>query len=128
MFDDDYFKTANDEIIITIQIETQEALDNIDEILSVPGINACYIGPWDLSVSLGIGIPPDWNYSRYQAAFEKVLEASARYRKPTGMYCLSENVEWAIDKGFKFITIDSADKFLLSAARTALETGRSALQ
>ena len=128
MFDQDYFKTANNENFVSVQIETQEALDNLDEILSVPGIDACYIGPFDLSVNLGFGIPPNWNDLQYLAAFDRVLEASARHRKPAGMYCLSEKVRWAIDKGFMFNTIDSADKFLLSAARTALETGRSAMK
>ena len=57
MFDLDYYKTANEEILVAVQISTEKALDNIDEILSVPGIDACYIGPADLSVSLGFDIP-----------------------------------------------------------------------
>ena len=126
MFDPDYYKTANDELLITIQIETQEALDNLDEILSVPGIDACYIGPWDLSVSLGIGIPPDWKNPRYQAAFDKVLEASAKHGKPAGMFCLSDNVEWAIEKGFRYNTVDIDDMFLVQGAGKALEKARNA--
>ena len=57
MFDLEYYKTANEEILVAVQIEAEKALDNIDEILSVPGIDACYIGPVDLSVSLGFGMP-----------------------------------------------------------------------
>jgi len=126
MFDPDYYQTANDELLITIQIETQEALDNLDEILSVPGIDACYIGPWDLSVSLGFGIPPDWNAPRYQAAFDKVLEAAAKHGKPAGMFCLSDNVEWAIKKGFIYNTVDIDDLFLIQGAGKALEKARNA--
>jgi 2-keto-3-deoxy-L-rhamnonate aldolase RhmA len=121
MFDPDYFKTANDELLISIQIETQEALDNLDEILSVPGVDACYIGPWDLSVSLGFGVPPDWEAPRYQAAFDRVLEISAKHNKPAGMFCISDTIEWAQEKGFTFNTIEADDHFLLKGARMALE-------
>lgn len=126
MFDPDYFKTANDELLITIQIETQQALDNLDEILSVPGIDACYIGPWDLSVSLGFGIPPDWNDPRYLAAFDRVLGTAAKHGKPAGMFCTLENVEWAIKKGFTFNTVDCDDFFLIRSARMALEKAQKA--
>ena len=51
LFDPDYLKTANDEVLVVVQIETREAVRNIDDILSVKGIDACYIGPFDLSMS-----------------------------------------------------------------------------
>jgi 2-keto-3-deoxy-L-rhamnonate aldolase RhmA len=126
MFDPDYFKTANDELLITVQIETQEALDNLDEILSVPGIDACYIGPWDLSVSLGFGVPPDWDTPRYQKAFDKVLKASAKHGKPAGMFCISDTIEWALKKGFRYNTIEADDFLLIRSARLAVEKARQA--
>ncbi len=123
--DPDYFNTADQEILVTIQIETQKALDNLDEILSVPGIDACYVGPFDLSVSLGFGIPPKWNEPRYLAAFDRVLEASKRHKKPAGIFASSENLEWALDKGFKYNTVDDADGFLTRYARMILEKARA---
>jgi len=128
MFDDSYFKTANDEVLITVQIETQEALDNLDEIMSVPGIDACYIGPWDLSVSLGIGVPPDWKAPKYVAAFDKVLEAAAKHNKPAGMFCVSDNIEWALKKGFKYNTVDADDFLLMRSARAVVEQVRKAAE
>ncbi len=126
MFDPDYFKTANDELLITIQIETQEALDNLDEILSVPGIDACYIGPWDLSVSLGIGIPPDWKAPKYEAAFDKVIEVSTKHGKPAGMFAISDTIEWALKKGFIYNTIEADDFLLMRGAREAVAKARNA--
>ena len=126
MFDPDYFKTANDEVLVTVQIETQEALDNLDDILSVPGIDACYIGPWDLSVSLGIGVPPDWDAPKYKAAFDKVLEASAKHNKPAGMFAISDNIEWAIKKGFTYNTVDADDFLLMRGAREVVAKARNA--
>ena len=127
MFDPDYYKTANEELLVAVQIETEEALKNLDEILSVPGIDACYIGPWDLSVSLGFGVPPTWDNPRYLAAFDRVLEAAKRHEKPAGMFATIDNIEWALGKGFKFNTVDCDDHLLIRAAKMALEKARSAV-
>jgi 2-dehydro-3-deoxyglucarate aldolase len=126
MFDPDYYKTANEELLVAVQVETEEALKNLDEILSVPGIDACYIGPWDLSVSLGLGIPPIWDEPKYLAAFDRVLEAAKRYKKPAGMFANIDNIEWALEKGFKFNTVDCDDHLLIRAAKMALEKARNA--
>jgi 2-keto-3-deoxy-L-rhamnonate aldolase RhmA len=127
MFDPDYYKTANDEILIVVQIETQKALDNLDEILAVDGIDACYIGPSDLSCSLGYGYPPKWNEPRYVEAVEYVLDRANNAGKPAGMFCTIDNIDWAIKKGFKLNTVDNADTFLIRAARQALQKARSAI-
>jgi len=126
MFDPDYFKTANDELLITIQIETKKALDNLDEILSVPGIDACYIGPWDLSISLGFGVPPPWDEPRYLEAYDRVLEVASKHGKPAGMFCTPENIEWALKKGFIYNTVGIDDAFIIQGATMALEKARKA--
>lgn len=126
MLDADYFDTANDELLITVQIETELALKNLDEILSVPGIDACYVGPFDLSCSLGFGIPPKWDEPRYLAAFDRIIKASQKHKVPAGMFALTDNIKWAIEKGFKFNTVDDADKFLVRGAQLALAEARKA--
>ena len=119
-FDPDYFKTANREILVIVQIETAEAVDNIDDILAVAGVDACFIGPYDLSCNLGLGLPPQWDNPEYLAVFDRVLEAAARHGKPTGMYANVNNIEWALKKGFRLNTVGSADSFLIAGARAAL--------
>jgi 2-keto-3-deoxy-L-rhamnonate aldolase RhmA len=127
MFDPaDYYKTANSELLVAVQIETDKALKNLDEILSVPGIDACYVGPWDLSVSMGFGVPPKWDDPRYLAAFVRVLEAAKRHGKPAGMFTTVDNIEWALKKGFKFNTVDDDDTFLITGAQAALKKARGA--
>ncbi len=118
-FDPEYFSTVNDELLIAVQIETQQAVDNVGEILSVDGIDACYIGPYDLALSM-LGTQPDWNNPRYLAAFDKVLEAAEKSGKPAGMFTSPDNIEWAIKKGFKFNTVGAADNFLIQGAKEAL--------
>ena len=124
-FDPDYFNTANDELLIAVQIETQQAVDNVDEILAVEGVDACYIGPYDLSLSM-FGTLPDWDNPRYLSAFDKVLAAAAKRNKPAGMFTSPDNIEWAIKKGFRFNTVGAADNFLIQGAKDALKKARIA--
>ena len=124
LFDPDYYATANDEILVSVQIETRKALDNLDEILSVDGVDACYIGPWDLSNNLGFGVPPKWEDPRYLEAFDRVLEAAEEHGKPAGMFANIDNIGWALERGFRFNTVGDADSFLVHGAKVALERSR----
>jgi 2-dehydro-3-deoxyglucarate aldolase len=124
LFDPDYVYTANNEIMVIVQIETRQAVNNVDEILSVDGVDACYIGPFDLSFSYGLALP-DWNNAEYLAAFDRVLEAAGKAGKPAGMFAVSDNIHWAKEKGFILNTIDDADAFLKKGASLALEKFRN---
>jgi 2-keto-3-deoxy-L-rhamnonate aldolase RhmA len=124
MLDPDYFYTANEQLLIAVQIETRMALDNIDEILTIDGIDACYIGPYDLSCSLGFGIPPKWDDARYLAAFDRVIESAKKHGKAAGMFAIFDNIEWALEKGFTFNTVDDADAFLVRGAQMALDKAK----
>lgn len=128
LFDPDYWKTANNEILISVQIETGKALQNLDEILSVEGVDACYIGPYDLSNNLGFGIPPMWKEDKYLKAFNMVLRASEEHGKPAGMFCNFDNIRWAIEKGFRYNTVGSGDGFLMYGAQLALERSKESLK
>ncbi len=123
MLDPDYMQTANDEIMIIVQIETRDAVKNIDEILSVDGIDACYIGPNDLCLSYG-NIPPHWDNPEYLEAFDTVLEAADKARKPAGIFASSENIHWAKEKGFTLNTVDDSDTFMKNGAESALKAFR----
>ena len=128
MFDPAYYETANKEILVVVQIETKKALMNLDEILSVEGIDACFIGPNDLSSNLGLGLPLKWNEPQFLEAFDRVLQAAKKWGKPAGMWANLDNIEWAIKKGFRLNTIDNADIFLNRSARVALEKAQSAIK
>ena len=127
LFDPDYPKTANDEVLVVVQIETKTAVSNIDDILSVKGIDACYIGPYDLSQSFGC-FPPQFGNSQfelanpqYMDAFDKVVAAAEKRGKPAGMWTSAETIQWAIEKGFTLNTVGTADNFLMRGAKIALE-------
>jgi len=130
LFDPDYTKTANDEILIIVQIETKQAISNIDDIYSVKGIDACYIGPFDLSQSFGC-YPPQFGNSQfelanpqYMDAFDKVAAAAKKWGKLAGMWTSAATIQWALEKGFTLNTVGSADVFLMQGANIALEKAR----
>jgi 2-keto-3-deoxy-L-rhamnonate aldolase RhmA len=123
-FDPDYRATANDEVLVSVQIETQKALDNLEEIASVDGINALFIGPYDLSNNMGIGIPPQWDNPRFLGALEAVIQVCEDYGKAPGLYSNMENIKWAIEKGFIYNTVGEADGFLAYGAEQALKKAR----
>jgi 2-keto-3-deoxy-L-rhamnonate aldolase RhmA len=123
LFDPDYMYTANDEIMVIVQIETREAVKNVDEILAVDGVDACYVGPFDLSLSYG-AVLPEWDNPEYLAAFDRVLEAARKAGKPAGMFATSDNIQWAKKKGFVLNTVDDCDIFMKRGAQFALDTFR----
>ena len=127
LFDSQYLQTANAEVMVIPQIETREALDNLDDILSVDGIDSCYVGPADLSISLGFGLP-NFENADYVAAMDQILAAAKKHNKPAGIFAYYENIDWAIEKGFTLLTVGTADRFLLHGAKMAFEKARSALR
>jgi len=73
----DVMKTANEESLLVAQIETRQALDNLDAIVSIPGVDVAFAGPTDLSVSLGIG--GKMTDPLLVAAIESVMQACQRH-------------------------------------------------
>lgn len=118
MRDEEYIKTANDEILIVVQIETETAIKNLDEIFSVKGVDACFIGPSDLTMSLGIyrGL----NHPRFKNAVDTVLRACKRWGVAPGMHCNEANINEAIAQGFQFCALDSDTMFLRRGAVDSL--------
>jgi 4-hydroxy-2-oxoheptanedioate aldolase len=106
-------------------IETQEAVDNIDAILDVPGISGIYIGPSDLGLSLGLKPSLDREEPQVLAIYDKLLAAT----KSRGLFAGLHNgtASYAakmIGKGFRFVTIGNDSGLMAQAARTAVATVR----
>ncbi len=123
LFDPDYIKTANDEILVIVQIETKTAVGNIDDILSVKGVDACCVGPLDLSLSFGF-YGPQWDNPQYIDAFDKVVAATRKWGKTAGVVIPQERVRWAIEKGFTLLSIGGDTGFLMQGAKAVLEQTR----
>ena len=72
----DYYAEADDNVLTVVQIETPEAVSNVDEIAAVDGVDVLFVGPLDLSVSLGF--PRQFDHPDFSAALDKVLAAGAK--------------------------------------------------
>lgn len=117
----DYWQHANDEVITMAMIETRKALDNLDEILSVPGLDALYIGPADLGLSLGStpsAIPTD---QVVLDAIKTILAAAKRHGIRPGIHTGSTDMaKQMISLGFQFVTLQADNAFLANAAKAAV--------
>jgi 4-hydroxy-2-oxoheptanedioate aldolase len=100
----DYLDYVNEELLIIPMIETKRAIENIDDILSVDGIDVYLIGPSDLSIELGV--PLDWMSDEYQRGLDQIVEGCVRNGVVPGMYFIPPGLDpnFFIDKGFKFFT------------------------
>jgi len=101
----DYLDTFNKEILIIPMIETVESLNNIDEILSVPGIDVLLVGPSDFSITLGVTL--DYENPKYLKALKKVADACKKHNVTAAMYFVPPG--WdpnrLVEMGFKLFTI-----------------------
>jgi len=104
MFDPEYYQTVEDEILVVVQIETAEAVKNIDSILSVEGVDCAYIGPADLSASFGH--LNDHKHPVVQEAIDKVFDACRAHGVAAGVHMGSgKTLRERIDKGYNMVTI-----------------------
>jgi 2-keto-3-deoxy-L-rhamnonate aldolase RhmA len=98
---EDYYGQANNEVLVILQIEHYTAVENIDEILSVPGIDIAFVGPYDLSTS--IGLPGQMNHPEVLMNFKKVVEACEKHNVIPGIMTWTDGIEQHLKMGFKFL-------------------------
>lgn len=102
----EYFATANAELLTVVQIETKEAVEHADEIAAVDGADVLFVGPTDLSVSLGV--VRQFNHPLVQTAFVRVVDACRRSRKAAGILVSNEEELAQVRAlGFTFVAIGS---------------------
>jgi len=101
----EYMDAVNRELLVVPMVETREALDNLEEILSVPGIDVLLVGPSDLSINLGM--PLDYGNPEYQKALDRIAEASNDHGVVPGMYFIppGQDPRGYIERGFRFFTL-----------------------
>ena len=111
-----YMERANANTLLLPQCETMGCLENIDDILSLDGVDGIFIGPFDLSIALGI--PGDFTNERHINAVERVLEACKKHGKLSVMFCGSpEAAAGYFRQGFDSVTM-SLDISVLADAFT----------
>lgn len=120
----DYMAASNLRCKVIPQCETREALEQIDEIAALPGVDGIFVGPCDLSIALGI--PLQLGNPILTEAVERVLKACQKNGKESYIFAgnLADAVKWA-NKGFDSITYGLDVSVLMQGYRSAIEQYRS---
>jgi 4-hydroxy-2-oxoheptanedioate aldolase len=122
---DDYYLLANEAVILIGNIETEEAIDNIDAIVDIEGLDGLMIGPLDLSLRLGVF--QQFEHPRYLAAVSRVRESCRRARVAFGTGCYSvDHARQCAAAGDQLLLIGGDDGLLAGAAQERLDTVRTA--
>lgn len=127
--DTTYLREANDQVLVIIQIETRSAVEQIEDIVALPGVDVAFVGPNDLAANLGH--PGETGHPEVQEAIAKIDAAAKAKGVPLG----SVSRDWSgskalIDKGYQLVSMGADISFMMKASRRALEkfgeaTGRS---
>jgi 4-hydroxy-2-oxoheptanedioate aldolase len=125
---DDYFQHANEEISVHIMIEDVDAVGRAEEIMSVSGIDAVFIGPNDLACSMGVPLGLDNKHPDHVKAVTHILETGKKLGIPVGIHCASaEEVVRRIKNGWQWLALVGDSRFMAGAAQQALAEVKSAL-
>jgi 4-hydroxy-2-oxoheptanedioate aldolase len=121
-----YFRWANERVACLPMIETIEAVANIDEILLVPGIDGIYVGPADLSLTLGLPPLMDHTDQKFQDALTTIVEACQRHGVVAGIQASAALTETRAKQGFQMITVGYDQAPVVAALRADLAISRAA--
>ncbi|HZT31182.1 MAG TPA: aldolase/citrate lyase family protein [Bryobacteraceae bacterium] len=115
----EHLRHGNEQTFLVLQIEDREAVDCVDEIAAVPGVDLLFVGPGDLTISYGV--PMQTGHKLVQDAIDRVAAACAKHGKwwgmPTGT---PEAAQAVLDRGGRFITCGGDHGFLVNGYRNAL--------
>jgi len=112
----EFFARTNEEIVVILLLETAKAFDNLDEIVSVPGVDIAWMGHYDLTVSMGI--PAQFDHATFLKAMDDLIAACKKYGVAPGFLPPTPEsaVHW-IDKGFRAISLGSDIGVFLDGVR-----------
>lgn len=116
----DYFATWNERVLVGVQIETRSALESVEAIARVDGVDLLFVGPNDLSASLGLF--RRFDHPEYRAAVRRILDAARSAGKAAGYMARdAEEADAVAREGFQFVSVTSDLRLLMGAASSAFE-------
>lgn len=121
----EHFTSANDDIVLAVQIEHIDAVRNIDEILSVPGVDAVFIGPYDLTASMGI--TGKFDHPDYLSARQKVLDSCEQHGVVPGIHVIQPDpseLQKRIAEGYRFLAYSLDITMVLQACQAGMHAVR----
>jgi len=123
-----YADEANDNIAVVVMIETAEALENLDEILSVEGVDAAYIGPSDLAYAIEITPTGDNHDPKHVETVHKIFDACQRHGVVAGAHTASvEFTKRWLEHGFQMVMLGADTGFMRARAADDLAAARESI-
>lgn len=124
---EEYLRQADDEVAILLQIETTEALERVDELASIEEVDALFVGPFDLSVDMGI--PGKVWDPKIREAFSKVIAAGKRHGVATGIQVFDAGqAEELIEEGVSYLSFSSDVNLLIDPLSRTAESLRAGVE
>jgi 4-hydroxy-2-oxoheptanedioate aldolase len=118
-----YLRDANAETVTFAMIETRAALDNLDAIAALPGIDVLFVGPSDLSITLSNGATLDPHSAAVEKELDVLLAAARKHKKFAGAFCANADRAVALAKrGFNFLAVGSDFVFMRGAIAAQFAT------
>ena len=121
-----HFEWSSDGIALIPMIETVEAISNLDDILAVPGIDAIYVGPADLSITLGLKPGNNDGESVFDDALATIVAGCRKAGVVPGIHATAALVERRLEQGFRMITVTSDVLAMRNMLVADLATARGA--
>lgn len=122
-----YFSTANARVAVIPMIETTQALEEVEQIATTPGVDALFVGPFDLSIALGL--PPGDNDGEpvFDAAIARVAAAAKAAGVATAVLSNARVAPLRLKQGFQMVSVVTDINALTLAARADLDSVRRAI-
>jgi 4-hydroxy-2-oxoheptanedioate aldolase len=115
----DYLQWINDEVYLSVQIESITAAERAEAILGVEGVDGCWVGPADLAASMGLDLTVQADRARHEETILQVLEACRKAGKVPGIAGRPHDAKDWVARGMRFVTVGS-DGMLLTDGATAI--------
>ena len=114
----DYLKRANDEILVVLQTESPTGVENAEEIYSLPGVDAIFVGPVDLTARMRDGDGVDPSPDELEAMLQRVLAAGQKVGTPVGLHVQTiDAARQRVKEGWQFIALGSELKMMVTQAQ-----------
>ncbi len=119
----EYYARANDEILVIVQAEHVAAVENCDDILSVPGLDGVFVGPNDLMASMGLPPAMDSPNEQFQQALRTIRDSANRHGIAPGIHSADAAMAKSrIEQGWRFVAVSSDLGLMSAAARSTAES------
>jgi len=120
----EYLEVANEQTTVVVQIEHRDAVADVDQIVAVPGIDAVFVGPYDLSNSMGL--VGQVSHPDVRAAIDKVRAACAQTNLPTGIFCsTAEQAVREIKAGVTLLAVGADISLMTNSAKLLMDAVRA---